>query len=97
MVSLLAQCSGQYLGVLQKDKKGNKELVRSACSAPASSATPADPGDRAERTTVKIPVPSAPVCFNQPTTQLTGAPIAYERTVSAIDHCMHALDITLRV
>lgn len=31
------------------------------------------------------------------TAQLTGVPIAYERTVSAIDHCMHAPDTSLYV
>lgn len=32
----------------------------------------------------------SPVPGSQPTAQLTGAPTAYERTVSAFDHSMHA-------
>lgn len=38
---------------------------------------------------------SRSISTQHPTSQLTGAPTVYERTVSAIDQCMHALHIIL--
>lgn len=48
-------------------------------------------------TSAAVPEPVASTPEPAETAQLTGAPPACERTVSAIDQCMHALDITSRV
>lgn len=49
----------------------------------------------AAATASAVPVPASRT--PEPSTQLTAAITACDRTVSAIDHCMHALNITLRV